>query len=402
VKSPVPLKQKIMVTINQALTLIDNQVRQSQSEEVMLTKMVGRILAEPIYAPLDLPPFSQSAMDGYAINYSADHTSYKVKGELAAGSSETFTLNSGEAVRIFTGAPVPETANAVIMQENCTFQNNFITLKGEVKLFQHIRNQGDQIKKNSLALESGTFLSPAVVGFISALGIESAKVYRKPKIAIIATGSELIKPGNVLSAGKIYESNSFMLQAAIDYYQVGDAEIFSVHDDLEATKIKLTQVMNHADFVLLSGGISAGEYDFVAQALNEIGVEGVFHKVRQKPGKPLYFGVDRNSHYVFALPGNPSAAMTSFLIYVLPALKKFAGAGFNGLQKISGKIQTAYKKQDDRAHLLKAFTDEHSVRILDGQNSDILMSFTHANSIALIPEDVHTVDTDQTLEIFLL
>ena len=135
-----------------------------------------------------------------------------------------------------------------------------------------------------------------------------------------------------------------MLKAAVDYYDVGVAEMFSVDDDLEATKIKLIEVMNHADFVLLSGGISAGEYDFVAQALNEIGVVGVFHKVRQKPGKPLYFGIGKNNRYVFALPGNPSAAMTSFLIYVLPALKKFAGAGFKGLQKISGKIETAIKK----------------------------------------------------------
>lgn len=391
-----------MVTISQALKLIDNQVKQGETEKMKLAKMVGRILAESIYAPLDLPPFRQAAMDGYAVNYQADKKNYTIKGELAAGSSDTFELKPGDAVRIFTGARVPESANAVIMQENCTAQDTLLTLQDDVKLFQHIRNQGDQIKKNSSALESGTLLSPAAVGFISALGIESVEVYRKPKIAIIATGSELIKPGNSLSAGKIFESNSFMLQAAIDYYRVGESEIFSVHDDLLATKNKLIEVMNHADFVLLSGGISAGEYDFVAQALTEIGVEGVFHKVRQKPGKPLYFGVGKNNRYVFGLPGNPSAAMTSFLIYVLPALKKFAGAGFNGLQKISGKIQTNYKKGDDRAHLLKAFTDEHSVRILDGQNSDILMSFTYANSIALIPEDAHTVGTDQVLEIFLL
>lgn len=391
-----------MVTISQALKLIDNQVKKSQTEHVTLHKMVGRILAEPIHAPLDLPPFRQSAMDGYAINYQTGQKSYLIKGELPAGSPESFDLKQGESVRIFTGACVPDTANAVIMQENCSVKNSILTLQDDVKLFQHIRNQGDQIRKNSLALERGTLLSPAAVGFISALGIESVEVYCKPKIAIIATGSELIKPGNLLSPGKIYESNSYMLQAAIEYYRVGDAEIFSVHDDLEATKSKLIKVMNHADFVLLSGGISAGEYDFVAQALQQIGVEGVFHKVRQKPGKPLYFGVGKNNCYVFALPGNPSAAMTSFLIYVMPALKKFAGAGFNGLQKISGKIHIPYKKNDNRAHLLKAFTDQNSVRILDGQNSDILMSFTQANSIALIPEDAHTVDKDQTLEIFLL
>ncbi|MCC7455282.1 MAG: molybdopterin molybdotransferase MoeA [Crocinitomix sp.] len=391
-----------MVSINQALKLIDSQVKLSARENVVLTEMVGRILAEPLYAPLDLPPFRQSAMDGYAINYLPDQKHYTIKGEIAAGSSDTFELKPGEAVRIFTGACTPHSANAVVMQENCIALDSLLTLQDEVKLFQHIRNQGDQIKKNSLALESGTLLNPAAVGFISALGIETVNVYRKPKIAIIATGSELIKPGNLLSAGKIYESNSYMLQAAIDYYRVGESEIFSVHDDLEATKSKLLEVMNRADFVLLSGGISAGEYDFVAQALNEIGVEGVFHKVRQKPGKPLYFGVEKNNRYVFALPGNPSAAMTSFLIYVLPALKKFAGGGFNGLQKIRGKIQTAYKKNDDRTHLLKAHTDEHSVRILDGQNSDILMSFIHANSIALIPEGSQTIDIDQSLEVFLL
>lgn len=241
-----------MVTISQALKLIDNQVKQSQTEKVQLAKMVGRVLAEQIHAAVDLPPFRQSAMDGYAIHYLTDQKNYTIKGELPAARSDTFELKPGEAIRIFTGACVPDSANAVIMQENCIAQDTLLTLQDEVKLLQHIRNQGDQIKKNSLALESGTLLSPATVGFISALGIESVEVYCKPKIAIIATGSELIKPGNALTAGKIFESNSFMLQAAIDYYRVGEAEIFSVHDDLLATKSKLIEVMTHADFVLLS------------------------------------------------------------------------------------------------------------------------------------------------------
>jgi len=391
-----------MVTLNQALSLINDQVKVGQIENIDLNRMVGRILALPVYAPLDLPPFRQSAMDGFAINFKDGLQTYFVKGEVAAGSSATFELQQGEAIRIFTGARVPDSANAVIMQENGHFQNNIFTLHESVKLLQHIRKQGDQIKKKSLAIDRGVLLNPAAVGFISALGIENADVYSKPKIAIIATGSELIKPGTALTQGKIYESNSYMLQAAIEYYRAGDSEIFSVRDDLFETKKIIREASEWADFILLSGGISAGEYDFVAQALTEIGVEGVFHKVRQKPGKPLYFGVGKSNRYVFALPGNPSAAMTSFLIYVLPALRKFAGAGFNGLQKISGNIQSEYTKNDDRTHLLKAFTDENSVRILDGQNSDILMSFIYANSIAIIPEEMNTVHKNQTVEIFLL
>lgn len=391
-----------MVSIRQALQLIDKTITVTGIETITAENSTDRILAEPVYAPIDMPPFRQSAMDGYALHVHPDFERYQVVGEIPAGSDKTYELKPGTCVRIFTGAAVPESATAVVMQEDCVAANGHIKINGTLLKGSHIRKQGEQIARGESALEPGTRLTPWCVGFLCALGITQVSVYRRPKIAVIATGSELIKPGQPLTPGKIYESNSYMLASAIKHYNCGEARLFWVHDDLDAVTQSLRDALTWADFILLSGGISAGDYDFAGRAMAQNGVNEIFYKVNQKPGKPLYFGTTGQNQYLFALPGNPSAAITSFLVYVLPAMRKAGGNGFTGLQKLKIPLAAAYTKTDNRAHLLKAFSDSGKIHILSGQNSDMLQSFTKANAIALIPEEAKTLEASEPVELFLL
>ena len=391
-----------MVTITEALRLIDNEISTLNEETVEITSATKRVLSQHILAPINLPPFDQSAMDGYAINFKTQYDSFNIVGEIQAGSPQDYSLEPGQGVRIFTGAKVPESANVVIMQEDVTVFDKRITLTKKPNLGQHIRKTGEQIKTNEIALKKDTMLSPSAIGFICSLGLTEVMVYAQPKIEIIATGSELVLPGNKLAPGQIYQSNSFMLKSAVEFYQLGHTQIQCVEDSLEKTTEAIKIALDNVDFVLISGGISVGEYDYVERALKQLGVQGIFHKVRQKPGNPLYFGKLKNKKYVFALPGNPSAAMTSFLIYVLPALRKAAGFGFEGLKKIQMPIDQDYSKTDDRAHLLKSKIINNKIHILGGQNSDILNSFTDADSLALISEANALTKNNELIDAYLL
>lgn len=391
-----------MITIEQALQQIDEVVSVSSKITLPLTQSTGRTLAEPIYAPIDLPPFRQSAMDGYALNFNPDFDHYLIAGEIAAGDATTFTLEPGQCVRIFTGARVPDSANMVIMQEDIRIENGFIILENHVKEGSHIRKQGEQIKKNEPVYPAGRKLTPACIGFLCSLGVTEVMSYRKPSITIIATGSELVKPGQPLPQGKIYESNSYMLQSAVDYYKLADSKIIWVKDDLKEISEIIHSAIHQSDFILLSGGVSAGDYDFVSQALEMNGVKCIFHKVKQKPGKPLYFGKCETGTYVFGLPGNPAAAMTSFLVYVIPALRKFSGEGFTGLQKVQIPLENAYVKNDDKGYFLKASIKNHKAKILQGQNSDMMFSFSESDALMYIPEDVHQMEADDLVELYLI
>jgi len=391
-----------MVTIQEALNLINAEIATLANEVVGIEKMTHRILAEDLVAPIHLPPFDQSAMDGFALRLAPNVLSYKIVGELAAGSSQEYKLHPGECISIYTGAKVPDTANAVVMQEDAIKNETQISLTTDVIIGQHIRTKGEQIAEGTIALTKGTLLTPSLVGFICSLGITTTTVYKQPKIVVIATGSELTLPGTNLSVGKIYESNSFMLKSAVEFYQLGFVQIDRSEDSLEATKKAITKALETADFILLSGGISVGKYDFVERALTECGVKGVFHKVKQKPGKPLYFGKSDTNKFIFALPGNPSAAMTSFLIYVFPALKKAAGFPFKGLKKIQLQLSKDYVKSDERAHLLKSSIENNKVTILDGQNSDVLKSFAQSTGIAVIPAENKVTLANDFVDVYLL
>ena len=379
-----------MIQVEEALDLVEKFAIRADSKKVSLTESLGLILAEDVISPINMPPFNQSAMDGYAVNYDPAIENYVVLGEIQAGGSNQFVLDKGQAVRIFTGAAVPDSANMVVRQEDVSQIDQYITFTAPA-LQANIRPKGEQIKQGENALHKGVEINPATIGFLATLGLSEVVVHPRPKVAILTTGNELIKPGEELAFGKIYESNSIMLEAAFHHYGFRDIEHVLVPDSYELTVDALRKSLNSVDMIILSGGISVGDYDFVQRALNELDVAQVFYKVNQKPGKPLYFGTYQKK-LIFALPGNPAAALTSFYLYILPALNQITGGNFEGCVKTELPISTDYKKKGTRTEILKAFATDTEVKILGAQSSAMLSSFSEANALVVIPDDIPEVE----------
>ncbi|MDN3491891.1 molybdopterin molybdotransferase MoeA [Winogradskyella bathintestinalis] len=377
-----------MISVDKALHIIKSFPKEYTFETVELRNALNLVLFEDIFSPINMPPFRQSAMDGYAFRYS-ENQKFTIVEESKAGDGHNYVLNEGEAVRIFTGALVPDNADTVIMQEHVEREGEIIQIKKMPFQFANIRKVGEQINIGELALKKGTQLNEAAIGFLAGLGITTISVYKTPKVAILVTGNELQKPGTKLELGRIYESNSIMLEAALKSIGVKDIELIRVKDNYNSIKNRIKKTLSTKDILLISGGISVGDYDFVREALLENEVEELFYKVNQKPGKPLWFGKKANT-YVFALPGNPASALTCFYIYARPLLKKISGCKNNYLQKVKVISKTVINNSSGKTLFLKAHLEGNSVEVLQGQSSAML--YTYALSNALICVDSETTE----------
>lgn len=376
-----------MVTITEAKTIIRDNVRPAAPAELSLEHAAGLVLAADVFAMNDIPAYPQSAMDGYAFSYEGWNR-YKellIEGEMAAGSNRQMEVEPQTAVRIFTGAAIPPGADTVVMQEKVQVENNKLIIEdGQLRQGVNVRPPASEIKAGELALRKGSRLTPAAIGFLAGIGTTCVPVYLKPSVAVIVTGNELQEPGRPLEYGKVYESNSFALKAALQQRQSADVTVHRVNDDPDALTAALRQALKENDVVLLTGGISAGDYDFVLQAATRCGVEQLFYKVRQKPGKPLYFG-KREEKLVFGLPGNPSSVMTCFYLHVLPALLQLGGQD-SGLYTVQAPLANGYQKAAGMTHFLKGHFDGQTARYLDAQESYRMRSFAQANCLIQIDE----------------
>lgn len=389
-----------MITVEEAIEYVESNSQPGRNTvKISLKNALGFVLAEDVMSPIDMPPFRQSAMDGYAVRIH-DSEYYHVKGELQAGDSKDVTLQKGDAVRIFTGAPVPNDANAVVIQEKTKIHEQELQVHDEVTVQSNIRPKGEQIQKGEMALGKGVSLTPAAIGFLTTLGITDASVYQKPSIGIIATGNELAEAGTELKHGQIYESNSLMLRTALVSLGYTDNEIFKVPDDFNSTRILLDEVLKSKDVVIITGGISVGDYDFVGKALQELKVSQLFYKVKQKPGKPLFFG-KKNDTYVFALPGNPAAALSCFYIYVQCCLRRIEGCLNFEPFTVDATSLSEYSSKGDRAQFLKADYQNGKVKILEGQSSSMLHSFAVSNALVYLSADKNKVEKGDILQLIL-
>lgn len=389
-----------MVSISEAYhQIIKNSVSLS-SQFVDLNKATSYYLSEDVISPIHMPPFRQSAMDGYALNLH-ENEQYNLIGEIKAGDSRQIILNPGDAVRIFTGAPVPDSANAVVMQEKVVVDENRLKIESRISPQENIRPIGEQVQLGKIALPKGTLLTPAAIGFLSSLGIARVNITRKPSIAIVSTGNELIAPGELLERGKIYESNITMLYSALNSVNFHDIETFRVKDDYEATLELIDKLMNDYEMVIITGGISVGDYDFVGKALKELKVKELFYKVKQKPGKPLYYG-KKGKTTVFGLPGNPAAALSCFYIYVRTCLELISGNKNHHLSEFKASSVNEFVKKGDRPQFLKAIFNGDTVEILEGQSSAMLQTFAIANALVFIPEEVQKINMGDVVEVIPL
>jgi len=382
-----------MIQVEEALSIIAQNSTTMAVQKIQVSKSLGYILAETVYSPITMPPFRQSAMDGYAFIHSEKHQ-YDIVGIVQAGDHSKIKLKENEAVRIFTGAHVPDNADTVIMQEHVMATENSILITRMPEQYANVRHKGEQIGEEEVVFKANTLITPAAIGFLACLGITEVEVYKKPKVAILVTGNELVKSGKKLSKGKIYESNSVMLQAALQTIGVKKTKVYKVKDNLKATKKALKEILKKHDIVLISGGISVGDYDFVKEALLENGVKELFYKINQKPGKPMFFG-SKNDTLVFALPGNPASSLTNFYIYVYPAIKNRMGFKDIHLKKMLRKLNDNITNTTGKTLFLKALYDETHVTVLDGQSSAMLNTFAIANSLLVVPNEVESLEKGQ-------
>ncbi len=391
-----------MISVEAALKLINNPgTMKLNSKEIRVEESLNMIIATDVFAPINMPPFQQSAMDGYAINYKDDRESYNCIGEVAAGESKMFNLLPGEAVRIFTGGMVPLSANMVIRQEDAVVEKTKIIFSIFPKVGANIRPEGEQILKDEVALESGTLINPAALGFLASIGVSKISVVNKPKIAVVSTGDELVESCATLLPGQIYESNAKMLLAALKEFGFTDVDTKRLKDNFEATNDMIRGLISEYDLIIFSGGISVGDYDFVGKGLKKNEVTEIFYKVKQKPGKPIFYG-QKNDTNIFALPGNPAACLTCFYIYVLPVLNQLSGFGFNGLEVGEAKLTEIYHRKGDRGHFLKALHKAGKLSILEGQSSAMLKSFALANALVYIPHDKTSVTPNELVRFYKL
>lgn len=394
-----------MITVEEAKAiLIKNVFALSEKEKIKIGDSLGYALAEDIHAQIDMPPFDQSNVDGYAVKLSSSNiNTWSVVDEIKAGDNPTLQLNEGEAARIFTGALVPEGSDLIIMQEKIIREENKIEYSEilSLKKGEQIRRAGAQIKKNELAMNKGTVLNPACISFLNGLGISELLVFSNPKIALIITGNELQQAGSDLETGKIYESNSSALQCALQSMGLNFNKIIFVKDDKISLADAVEDGLSNADLLLISGGISVGDYDFVKEVLKENGTDTLFYKIAQKPGKPLFFGQNKNT-FIFGLPGNPASALTCFYEYVYPALRKMQGRENIFLNKLQMPIVKSISKKSGFANFLKAKTARGRVEALDGQESFMLKSFAAANAFIYLPSEKENVLIGETVEVHLL
>ncbi len=390
-----------MLDFHEALEQLDQAVQLPQKvRQVSLIDSLGRYLSEDLVAQYDAPLFDNSAMDGYALcDPTESLTEFKVVGRIAAGDLAEMTLQTGEAVRIFTGAPTPKGTTTVVMQEHIDREDDVIHLQKDPKNGMNIRYHGEEVKIGELLLSKNREMTAATIALCASQGYSEVSVFDGLSIAVVSTGSELIPQTEALAPGKIYDANRFMLQAWLKKnHHVLDAGI--VKDDYETTKAKLLELSKTQDVILLSGGASVGEEDHVGKAIAEVG-ELTGWKIAIKPGKPFGWGKIGNA-YVFMLPGNPVSAYATFYLFVYPFLQKSIGAKARTFMK--GTAQFSREKLEPRREFLRGVYTENpeggfDLTIAKGQGSAMLSGLAIANCLIEVTPST-AVEAGMTLNFY--
>ena len=391
-----------MISVAEAKHIIANNTSQLPPAAVPLLQAAGHTLAKEVCAIADIPAFEQSSMDGYAIKFADRFEELIIRGEMAAGADKALELgHAPTAIRIFTGAPLPVGADTVIMQEKVRVENNrLILLDDKMQQGNHVRNKGSEIKAGQKAVAKGTLLTPAAIGFLAGIGIVNVMIIPDPVVTIIITGNELTEPGFELHYGQVYESNSYSLQAALRKIAITPRKIVKAEDSPAILHSALTDALENSDVILLTGGVSVGDHDHVTAVAAACGVKQLLHKIKQRPGKPLYVGKMGNK-LVFGLPGNPSSVLTCFYEYVLPVLE-FMGTRKNSGTVIRAALGADHRKPAGLTHFLKGYYEEGIATPLQAQESFRLSSFAQSNCLILLEEERTDYLQGETVEVHLL
>jgi molybdopterin molybdotransferase len=371
-----------MTSYEGALAAILREVSLLESERIPLADLRNRVLSEQVLAPLDLPPFDNSAVDGYAVRTPAA-SPLTVAGEIAAGASSA-GIEVGErmAYRIFTGAPLPAGADAVVMQEDVSREGGQIILDSLPKTGDHIRRRGEELVVGDLVLPKNLVATPAVVGVLATLGLPAATVYRRPRVAIVETGNELTEPGLPLTPGSVYAANGVALAAGAEALGAATT-VRRAGDDREVLRQTFAQALEYADVVVTSGGVSVGDHDLVRPTWDALGVIERFWRVAIKPGKPVFFGRVEGGPLVFGLPGNPVSSLVTFHLFVRPVLLAMQGLRDpSPLEFVAGADMRGSEHRDE---FVRATLQDGVATPLERQGSHMASGLALANGLVRLP-----------------
>lgn len=382
-----------MKTFEEALYYLLSHVEPTdKTESIAIHAALGRVLAEPIYADVNVPPHNNSMMDGYALHsFDLEHNSVLEVSQRIPAGTEPDPLKPGTAARIFTGAPIPEGANMVVMQEETeqVGENQVRITAAYTQPQQNIRYKGEDIANGDEILKVGHKLRPQDLGLITSIGIGQVSVYQTLKIATFTTGSELLEPGDAPQKGKIYNANRYVLAGLVPALGFELIDLGTVKDTLEATVEAMKQAASIADVVLTTGGVSVGEEDHIKPAIEQLGSLDMW-KVKMKPGKPLAFGKIGDTPFI-GLPGNPVSAFATFNLFAHPYLLKMQGA--NEIKAKPVWLEAAFewtkpgfRREFARAKLVNK-NQKTYVKIYPQQGSGVLTSTVWAEGFVVIPED---------------
>jgi molybdopterin molybdotransferase len=379
-----PLNDLLTLTAAQALVL--ERVRPLPPEPVPLAEATGRVLAEPAVAVVDLPPFPSSAMDGYALRSADTPGSLPIVFRIAAGAPAPRPLAAGEAMGIATGGVVPDGADTVIQHELVVEQDNTLRIADAVVNGANIRPVGGDVEAGSVVVGAGTRLGPAQIGALAAAGVAEVVCARRPRVAVLTTGTELRAPGSPLEPGEVYEANGVMLEAQLEAAGAQVTRLAAVADTEEAHREAIAAGLEH-DVLVTSGGVSVGPHDLVRRVEAELGVEEVFWRVAVRPGKPVAFGV-RGDTLVFGVPGNPVSSLVSCELFVRPAVLALQGAADPGPRYAAGRLASAVARNPHRDDLVRARSSvgEDGVELwpVTGQESHMIVRAAEADALVLV------------------
>ena len=377
-----------MISIAQAQQIILDAVTILPSQELSLLQALGRITTQELHAPWDIPLADYSAMDGYAFSATGE-AQFRIDGFLPAGESRTLPVPRGAAVKIMTGAVIPPGCDSVVPIEDVEIHNGILQIRGKIRTGMNIRLRGEEVVAGDLVIPSGTLLRAAEIGMITTLGRSTVTVTRPPRGALLSTGDELVEAGTIPQPGEVINSNSYSIAAQLLEAGAEPVMLGIARDERELTLKKLEEGLS-ADLLITTGGVSVGDRDLVKELLVELGGEILFWKVSMKPGKPVAFAMVRGKP-VFALPGNPVAAMVSFEQFVRPALLKMAGHSRIFRPVVKAILGEAVNNPGKRPHLVRGTVEltngRYRVVSTGNQSSGRISSLTRSNGLMLVPPE---------------
>ena len=387
-----------MLAVAEAREIILSAVRTLSARAVPLVEALDCVLAQDVASPINLPLWDNSAVDGYAVHSSdvagANENNpihLRVTSTVPAGTAAGARLEPQTCARIFTGAPIPEGADAVVMQEDTRpHHEGYIAVEESVEVGENIRCAGDDATKGEIVLRSNRVLGPAQLGLAAAVGLAQLTIYPRPRVGVLVTGAEIIEPGRALRPGQIYDANSYSLGALVKQAGCEPVELGIADDTREDLFEKIDYGLSECDAVITVGGVSVGEYDLVKDVLAELGCEQKFWRIAMRPGKPFVFGA-RGEKLAFGLPGNPVSAAVTFLILVRPALLKMRGAAEIDLPTVTAEAAEDFVNRGDRVHYMRANLrrdgEKWLAKPMPRQGSHVISSLANADCLVEVPEE---------------